>query len=264
MAWLAAGTTMHELRDGDVLVGSGSDAHWRVTGADLAPSHFVVSVRGPDATLRPASRDAVVVVNGEQLHGASRPLVDGDAVFAGSGCFLFSKATPGAWVAHDPSTGLGYLVDDQVGVAHPLGPSTFVGRDASNAIIVRDPTASRFHADVRREAGGFVLRSIGASGTRLNGQAIESPTLLAEGDRIEIAFAVLRFTAVTPTGEIVVAPPHSTTNDAAGRRPTLGSDGVLAVEDANEASRSNRLILVTVGLVALVGLRAAWWWIRSR
>lgn len=264
MAWLAVGTTMHELREGDVLVGSGPDAHWRVTSADLAPSHFVVSVRGPDATLRPASREAVVVVNGEQLHGASRLLVDGDAVFAGSGCFLFSKATPGTLVSDDPSTGMGYLVDDQVGVAHPLGPSTFVGRDASNAIIVRDPTASRFHADIRREAGGFVLRSIGASGTRLNGRPIESPTLLAEGDRVEIAFAVLRFTAVTPTGNIVVAPPHSTANDASARRPTLGADSGLAVTEASEAGRATRVVQVAAGLVVFAALCATWWWFRSR
>ena len=260
MAWLAVGTTMHELRDGDVIVGSGSDAQWRVQNADLAPSHFVVSVRGSSATVKSASRDAVVVVNGEQLQGASRPLGDGDVILAGSGRFLFSHALPGALTSRDFTPGLGYLVDDDAGVAHALGPSTLIGRAASNAIVVRDPTASRFHADIRREAGGFVLRSIGASGTKLNRQLMESPQLLADGDRIEIAFSVLRFTTATPAGDIVVAPPHSSTNDATGIRPTLGADGVVAVEGANQASRATRLVQITFWLVALaIGFASLWW-----
>ena len=266
MTWLAIGTTTHELREGDVTVGSGFDAQLRVTSVDLAPAHFVVSVHGSDATLKPASRDAVVAVNGEQVNQASRPLVDGDVILAGTGRFLFSHAVPGAFASRDSSAGLGYLVDDNAGVAHALGASTLIGRAASNAIVVRDPTASRFHADVRREAGGFVLRSIGASGTKVNRQPMKSPTLLAEGDRIEIAFSMLRFTTLTPPGDIVAAPPpsHSVPNDAAGRRPTLAADGVVAVEKANRAGRAARLIQITAGLVVIGVVCATWWWVRLR
>ena len=162
------------------------------------------------------------------------------------------------------SLAVGFLVDDRAAAAHPLGPSTSIGRDASNAIIVRDPTASRFHADVRRETIGFVLRSLGASGTRLNGRPIETPTLLAEGDTIEIAFAVLRFTSVQPTGDIVIAPPRSATNDAAGRRPTFGADGVVAVRKANAASRGARVVQIAAGLVVFVAVFGVWWLARSR
>jgi len=266
MTWLAVGTTTYELHEGDVIVGSGFDAQWRLTSVDLAPAHFVVSVRGSDATLTPASRDAVVVVNGEQVHMASRPLEDGDVILAGSGRFLFSHALPGALASRDSAPGPAYLVDDGAGVAHALGPSTLIGRAASNAIIVRDPTASRFHADVRREAGGFVLRSIGASGTKLNRQPMNSPKLLGEGDRIEIAFSVLRFTTLTPPGDIVSAPPpaHSIASEAAGRRPTLAADGVIAVERANRAGRAARLIQITAGLVVLGAVGATWWWLSSR
>src|SRR5262245_9265579 len=267
MTWLAVGTTTRELHDGDVIVGSGFDAQWRLTSIDLAPAHFVVSVRGSDATLTLASRDAVVAINGEQVHVASRPLVDGDVILAGSGRFLFSHALPGAFASRDSTPGLAYLVDDGAGVAHALGPSTLIGRAASNAIIVRDPTASRFHADVRREAGGFVLRSIGASGTTINRQPMNSPKLLGEGDRIEIAFSVLRFTTLTPPGDIVSAPPppaHSIASDAAGRRPTLAADGVVAVEKANRAGRAARLVQITAGLVVLGAVGATWWWLSSR
>jgi len=264
VAWLAVGATTHELHEGDVVVGSGFDAQWRVTSLDLAPEHFVVSVRGSGTMLKLASRDAVVAVNGEQVQRTSRPLVDGDVILAGSGRFLFSHALPGAYASRDSAPGLGYLVHDDTGVAYALGPSTLIGRAASNAIIVRDPTASRFHADVRREAGGFVLRSIGASGTKLNRQPMKSPTLLAEGDRIEIAFSVLRFTTLTPPGDVVAAPSPSSANDEAGRRPTLAADGVVAVEKENQASRATRLIQITAGLVVIAAGCAGWWWVSSR
>jgi len=263
MAWLAVGTTMQELGDdGELLVGSGPEAQWRVTSAGLSPSHFVVSVRGQNVTLLPASRDTVVVINGEQLRGTSRPLVDGAAIHAGSGRFLFSRSMPPRSASDEPAAAVGFLVDDRVGVAHPLGPSTLIGRDASNAIVVRDPTASRFHADVRPEAGGFVLRSLGASGTQLNRQPLETPTLLAEGDKIEVAFAVLRFTSVQPTGDIVIATPRAATNDAAGRRPTLDTDGVVTVNKANGASRSTRVVQITAGVVVFAVVWAIWWWVR--
>jgi len=265
MPWLAAGTTTQELRDGDIIVGSGSDAQWRVTSVDLAPVHFVVSVHGSNTTVRPASRDAVVAVNGEQLRETSRALVDGDVILAGSARIVFSHALPGASVAPDSTPAPGYLVDDRAAVAHPLRSSSFIGRDASNAIVVRDPSASRFHADIRREAGGFVVRSIGASGTKLNQQPMKSPTLLAEGDRIEIAYSVLRFTTALPTGGITVAAPHSNTNDMAGSRPTFGNEGVVAVRRTNEASRATRMIQITVGLVALaVGFASLWWVFATR
>ena len=170
---------------------------------------------------------------------------------------------PVASDSNEPAAAVGFLVDDRGAVAHPLGPSTSIGRDASNTIIVRDPTASRFHADVRREAGGFILRTLGASGTRLNQRSIETPTLLAEGDTIEIAFAVLRFTSVRPTGDVVIAPSRSAANDAAGRRPTLGADGVVKVTEANAASRGARVVQIAAGLVVSAVVFAMWWWTRS-
>ncbi|HEY9226421.1 MAG TPA: FHA domain-containing protein, partial [Gemmatimonadaceae bacterium] len=80
MAWLAFGTTTHELHDGDVSVGSGSEAAWRVSTADLMPRHFVVSTSGATATLHAHSPDNVVVVNGTQITRSGHALRDGDVV----------------------------------------------------------------------------------------------------------------------------------------------------------------------------------------
>jgi len=81
-----------------------------------------------------------------------------------------------------------YLVDDRAKVAHALGvQSTSIGRDASNEIVIRDPSASRFHAEIRQENDSFVLHSIGATGTLLNAKPLSSPHTLTEGDSVEIA-----------------------------------------------------------------------------
>ena len=86
--------------------------------------------------------------------------------------------------------------------------STSIGRDASNEIVIRDPSASRFHAEIRQDSDMFVLHSIGASGTLLNAKPLSGPHTLTEGDAVEIAFVKLRFTRSVGDG-IEPAPPHS-------------------------------------------------------
>ena len=262
MPWLALGVTTREINDETVVVGSGADVEWRVSTADLAPRHLVVEARNGRASVRASSPDNVVVLNGKQIGVEPQPLGDGDVVFAGSGRFIFTVDPPGVTLDDDPSLGHGFLVDDQTKLAHPLlGRSTAIGRDASNAIVVRDPTASRFHAEVRREAGGFVLHSIGATGTMLNARPLASPHVLGEGDTLEIAFAKLRFTTAAPSGDIKLATPHSTKNDETGRKPTLGGGTGVVVDEQNEAGRDTRRLQLLVGLVVL--LAAAWWVGRS-
>src|SRR6185436_16866758 len=43
MPWLTSATgEQRELRDGDVIVGSGPDSAWPVTSGDLMPRHFII------------------------------------------------------------------------------------------------------------------------------------------------------------------------------------------------------------------------------
>ena len=255
MPWLAVGTTTRELQAGDVLVGSGPQAQWRVTTADLMPAHFVVTLNGTNASVRPNSGDNVVVVNGVQLVKSAAPLRDGDVILAGSGRFVFSLEVPNLSPLEEAAQPHGYLVDEQARVAHPLiGRSTPIGRDASNSIVVRDPTASRFHAEVRREAGGFALHSMGASGTTLNSRALEKPALLADGDTVEIAFSKLRFTTTTPSSDIQLATPHSTRNDETARKPTLDAGTGVVVDEENEAGRDTRRIQLLAALILALGI----------
>jgi pSer/pThr/pTyr-binding forkhead associated (FHA) protein len=157
----------------------------------------------------------------------------------------------------------GFLVDDQLKVAHQLtAPTTRIGRDASNDIVVRDPTASRFHAEVRREESGFVLHSLGARGTTLNDKALTSTSPLSDGDIIEIAFTTLRFTTKAPSGSVNVAKPHSGQSDDYTRRATLESGVEHVVNENNTAGRSSRRIQALIALILLAA--AAWWWFNRR
>lgn len=97
-----------------------------------------------------------------------------------------------------------WLVDERWEKAYELHESTTIGRGASSAIILRDPAVSRLHAEVYRTGNSFVLRALGSSGTSVNGMRMGSECELHEGDKIEIAFTTLRFTAKAPTSEMFV------------------------------------------------------------
>jgi pSer/pThr/pTyr-binding forkhead associated (FHA) protein len=265
MAWLSAGKLTHELRDGEVVVGSGSEAAWRVPSADLMPRHFVLTVHGLNASVRPVSMDNVVVVNGQQLSGTPWTLHDGDVIAAGSGRFVYTDEapratpTPPAAKTSESTIPVGFLVDERANAAYSMvSRSTGIGRDRSNAIVIRDPTASRFHAEIRREAGGFVLHARGSAGTMVNNRQVASPCMLEEGDQIEIAYTVLRFTMQTPTAEQLAAVQMGTL-DGSHRRPTPITDRMTS-RDVARAARRGPSGLVTVVIVVLVV--ALWLWLR--
>ena len=75
-------------------------------------------------------------------------------------------------------------------VRTPIRGSCFLGRAATNHIVLTDDRSSRRHAVVQtQEHGGeFWLVDLGsANGTYLNGRRVTQPCRLADGDRIEIA-----------------------------------------------------------------------------
>jgi hypothetical protein len=87
-------------------------------------------------------------------------------------------------------------------------PVTF-GRSEENDIVLTAGLASRFHAELRQEAGGYVLRDRGSSnGTWVNGEPI-TERWLQPGDKITIGDEEFRFE--TPdtretVGNVVPAP----------------------------------------------------------
>jgi predicted component of type VI protein secretion system len=262
MGWIALGTLTRELRDGEVVVGSGADADWRVPTADLMPRHFMLTVHGLNVSIRPSTADIVIVVNDVQLTGTYHLLNDGDIVAAGRGRFVFTDDVPGAAEEiPDDAADDAYLIDEQRNVAYRLvNRSTTLGRDASNGIVVRDPRASRFHAEVRREAGGFALHTMGSCGTNLNGETMKGPRLLREGDGIEIAFGTFRFTREVPPRGIPVTMSGLGLNDEVAVQPT-GVRGRATMESAirtTEPPKSvfSRGVIVAVVLLIVVAIFA--------
>jgi predicted component of type VI protein secretion system len=264
MPWLAHGTTTRELRDGDTVVGSAADADWRVTTAELTARHFLVRLQDGVVTLEANSPDTVVAVDGRQIRSAC-PLRDGETILAGSGRFSFCAEAPAESAegpAPDLGSGIAYLVNDLDRVAHPLdGRSTTIGRDTSNAVVIRDPAASRFHAEVRREAGGFTVHSMGAMRTLVNRRPVDHPSMLSDGDVIEVAFVRLRFARELPGG-VALAAFDPEPDEESGRRPTLEPVERVVVDEASPAGRHMRRVQVLVGLGVV--LAAALWWTLGR
>ncbi|MBX6773580.1 MAG: FHA domain-containing protein [Chloroflexi bacterium] len=70
---------------------------------------------------------------------------------------------------------------------------TMIGREASNAVVIRDPMASRRHAKIIVENGEFWIEDLKSlNGTRVNGETI-SRRKLAANDQIKIGEVVLTF-----------------------------------------------------------------------
>ena len=69
-----------------------------------------------------------------------------------------------------------------------------VGRVEENDVIMVDPGISRLHARIHGRRGVFLVEDLGSSnGTRLNGELIEGPEVLKDGDYVGIGQATLEF-----------------------------------------------------------------------
>jgi len=225
MAWLEYGGRLRRLNDGETVVGGVPSAGLQVADADLLPRHFVLRVAGDDVWIRIWSTDAVVALNGKQLGTQECKLDEGDTISAGSVHFHIWREQPELSVTGENETSRpprAHLIDTRDHVAYPLDRlSTNIGRATANVIRLKDPTASRFHAQVRREAGGFALHSVGSSGTRVNGRRVGSPQLLDDGDEIEIAYTTLRYTRATPPEGVTIVARTGGGPSEASDRPTL-------------------------------------------
>lgn len=263
MAWLEYVGRLRRLADGETVLGGASSVGLHIGDADLLPRHFVLRVAGDDVYLRIWSRDTVVALNGRQMAAEECRLDDGDTISAGSAHFHVWRnepdLTPVTLESADSQPPKAHLIDTRDNVAYPLDRlSTNIGRATANVIRVKDPTASRFHAQVRREAGGFALHSVGSSGTRINGRRVGSPQLLEDGDEIEIAYTTLRYTRATPPEGVTIVPRSGGEASEATERPTIIRER-LSLRRLGAAAVRRRLgtpALVVGGALLLLALAA--------
>ena len=125
-----------------------------------------------------------------------------------------------------------------------------IGRGSACAVIIADLAASRRHALVRRECGGYVLVDRGSgNGTRVNGRLV-SRHVLEQGDEIAIASTTLRFVG----GEGAPAPER----EASPARPRE------AVPRKGRASPRARASLYALALSLLSAAAGVGLWARHR
>jgi FHA domain/Domain of unknown function (DUF1707) len=72
-----------------------------------------------------------------------------------------------------------------------------IGRDSGCDMVLPDPTVSRWHAGLRREAGGWLLDDLGSTnGTLLNGWRVRAWVPVRDGDLV--SFGAVTFVVGTP------------------------------------------------------------------
>jgi hypothetical protein len=151
------------------------------------------------------------------------------------------------------SEGGAHLIDERWGVAHALRREcTQIGRDATNAIIVRDMAASRFHAEVRHEGNAHVLYPLGSTETRVNGHPATAPCTLAEGDVVEIVYTKLRFTTAALPRDVTLAPEQVAVDRTLAEGKTQFRE-IVSTKRLRQLRRPVRTPLWMVVLIIVVG-----------
>lgn len=77
-----------------------------------------------------------------------------------------------------------------------------IGRRDENAIVIKDPTVSRKHAEIRRAGDGFVVVDKNStSGVLVNGVPISGEQRLKDGDRLGIGMSAVFLVQLQPVEE---------------------------------------------------------------
>ena len=72
----------------------------------------------------------------------------------------------------------------------PLTRTIVLGRDSTCDIVIADRQVSRYHARITPSQEGMILEDMGSkNGTHCNGEMLNSPLVLQDGDIVQIALA---------------------------------------------------------------------------
>lgn len=131
------------------------------------------------------------------------------------------------------------LTGERTGFVYRLGLRTVVGRRTDCDLMLFEPSISRRHAMILRQADGYYLHDLSSqNGTFVNGKRLVAPTRLSDSDRIELDVISLVFRCGTQPGSVRIDPrPESD-----GRKPA----GI--VREMNQIDRpSNVVTAIQVG-----------------
>ncbi len=149
-----------------------------------------------------------------------------------------------------------YIVYELERRAYRLTNAAFtIGRGAENSIVIREPSVSRVHAELRPEGEEYVLHTSGATGTRVNGEVVAAPHQLSDGDRIDVGLVEFTFRlSKLPLGVTIVDSPTADGHDAdiLTRRETI-SNPILGGGFTPKEKTSAVPILVVVAHIIAAG-----------
>ena len=152
------------------------------------------------------------------------------------------------------------LTGEDVGRTFALAEaSTELGRGREVAVRLRDPAVSRRHASIHHHEGTFLVEDLDSpNGIYLNGQRVETPTPLQEGDVLELGRSLLRFQSplAEPAPPVPEAPPPAEAEETLPTDTEPGEEAPsLPVPPAR--GRGEGWLLLLGATLALVGLLAA-------
>ena len=100
-----------------------------------------------------------------------------------------------------------------------------IGRASSNQIVIRSHQASRQHARIWWDAGGWKIEDLGSrNGTFLNAQKLEHAAALDDGDVIEVGGFAITFTRRIEGGVADTSTPQSSSGQATDEQITMELD----------------------------------------
>jgi pSer/pThr/pTyr-binding forkhead associated (FHA) protein/NADPH-dependent 2,4-dienoyl-CoA reductase/sulfur reductase-like enzyme len=174
-------------------------------------------------------------------------LVDGDIIDIAGITYTFSLAESSAIQA--PSAELTIMAGAGVGTRYALRRGeTGIGRApwSANPIVLNDPLVSRRHATIVGDGAAFILRDAGSTGgTRVNGEGLEGPHTLMQGDVIDVGQSRLVF-------RIAAGRSPATTVSILGTRVPLDDTPTVILTKAGRETRGATLVMVMGSPAGLV------------
>jgi pSer/pThr/pTyr-binding forkhead associated (FHA) protein len=224
MPYIQLNDKLFSLRTGETSVGT-AGADIPVDGPPALGVQAKLQVSNDNSvSIRRASSEAVVRVNGVQLGVEPTPLIHGDKIAIAGAELLFGDDKKSGQTQHLAGLKVSDLLDPQQpavagkrtagtggrlvslvdGREYTVGPTgVTIGRDAGCDVVVPSPEVSRKHAELVPGADGYAVSDMSTNGVFVNGTRVKGAHTLARGDVIRIGTEEFRFYAdvAKPTGE---------------------------------------------------------------
>ncbi|TFG45728.1 MAG: FHA domain-containing protein [Gemmatimonadales bacterium] len=212
MIQLELGSHRWPLPAGESVLGSSPAAAVRLEHSGVLERHALLRAANGGASIRPASSETVVLVNGVRLGADPVPLLHGDKIQVGvvelvvvderqigttrmaDASALRAATKPGTPMPQGGAMSGGRLVSLSDGREYQVGQGPLVfGRDASCDIVIESTDVSRRHAVIANTPAGYVLEDTSSNGVEVNGERAGERRTLTRGDVLKIGPAVFRF-----------------------------------------------------------------------